>query len=197
MSRYDIPEEVFFIAGRDEHDCLILENECGQRWTANPAKRRKRTERIQLPPAEYDDLRVRLGLVRSPKAGNYPAIKIGRSEDVYTLMKTLSNEPQEVFSVVLLDANNVVTGVVELFRGGLASTEIDPKLILAPAILSGSVSMILVHNHPSGNAQPSTQDQLLTDETVKAASLFGFRVLDHLVIGTEGQYTSLADQGMI
>jgi hypothetical protein len=196
---YGLPKETFLLAGRDKNGELVLRGERSKKhWVSNPSKgdRRKKTERIELPLAKYDDLRIRVGLVRSKSAGKYPPVKVGGSEDIYTLMAPLSNEPQEVFSAVLLDAQNVVLGVAELHRGGLTTAAVDPRVVFTPALLSTAVSIIFVHNHPSGNPEPSVADQTLTSHLSKAADIFGIAVLDHVIIGTES-YTSFADRGLL
>lgn len=196
--RYTKTKETLIIAGRDRNGSLLLENpKTGKRCAANPpAKRSSKPVKIELPLAKYEDLRVRIGLVRSPKAGKFPAVAIGNSEDVYKLMQPLSNEPQEIFAAIFMDAQNTVIGVAELHRGGITSAAIDPRIVFVPALLTGCVSIIFVHNHPSGSPKPSEDDVRLTKNLTKGADLFGIRVLDHVVIGGKG-YKSLADAGMI
>jgi DNA repair protein RadC len=126
--------------------------------------------------------------------------KIGTVKDCYELLKQLWNENtiemQEEFKVMLLNRGNKVIGVYEASSGGLTGTVADPRLILAAAIKSLAVSIILSHNHPSGNLKPSRADEELTQKIKVAASYHDIRVIDHIIITSEGYY-SFADEGLL
>ena len=126
--------------------------------------------------------------------------KITSVKDCYQLLKELWNENtiemQEEFKVMLLNRGNKVIGIYEASAGGLTGTVADPRLILAAAIKSLSVSIILSHNHPSGNLKPSRADEELTQKIKVAASYHDIRVLDHIIITSEGYY-SFADEGLL
>ena len=100
--------------------------------------------------------------------------KINSVKDCYQLLKELWNENtiemQEEFKVMLLNRGNKVIGVYEASTGGLTGTVADPRLILAAAIKSLAVSIVLSHNHPSGNLKPSKADEELTQKVKVAAS---------------------------
>lgn len=100
---------------------------------------------------------------------------------------------QEEFKVILLNRANRVLGVSELSKGGMAGTVVDVKLIYAIALKAASHSIVLVHNHPSGNLYPSPQDNELTKKVVNAGKLLDIKVLDHIIISSEGYY-SFADE---
>ena len=126
--------------------------------------------------------------------------KITSVKDCYQLLKELWNENtiemQEEFKVMLLNRGNKVIGIYEASAGGLTGTVADPRLILAAAIKSLSVSIILSHNHPSGNLKPSRADEELTQKIKVAAAYHDIRVIDHIIITSEGYY-SFADEGLL
>jgi DNA repair protein RadC len=126
--------------------------------------------------------------------------KINSVKDCYQLLRGLWNENtlemQEEFKVLLLNRANKVIGVYEASAGGLTGTVADPRLILAAAIKSLSVSIILSHNHPSGNLKPSRADEELTQKIKAAAAYHDIRVIDHIIITIEGYY-SFADEGLL
>ena len=126
--------------------------------------------------------------------------KINSVKDCYELLKKLWDENtiemQEQFKVLLLNRGNKVIGVYEASSGGLTGTVADPRLILAAAIKSLAVSIVLSHNHPSGNLKPSRADEELTQKIKVAASYHDIRVIDHIIITSEGYY-SFADEGLL
>lgn len=126
--------------------------------------------------------------------------KISCVKDSVELLKELWNENtiemQEEFKVLLLNRSNKVIGIYEASAGGITGTVADPRLILAVAIKSLSVSIILSHNHPSGNLKPSKADEELTQKIKVAASYHDIRVIDHIIITSEGYY-SFADDGLL
>ena len=81
-------------------------------------------------------------------------------------------------------------------RGGITGTVADPRMILKKALENGATSIILSHNHPSGNLQPSKADEDLTQKIKMAAIYFDIKVLDHIIVSEEG-YFSFADEGML
>jgi DNA repair protein RadC len=102
----------------------------------------------------------------------------------------------EEFKVLFLSQSNRVLKIFPVSQGGITGTVADPRLILAAAIKVAACSMILVHNHPSGNLKPSKADEELTQKIKMAASYFDIKVLDHLIITREG-YFSFADEGLL
>ena len=167
-------------------------------YIENPAgQRRRRTQRVELPFSRYEDLRLRLALVRAPTAGQYPAVVISDSESAAKLVEQLISEPQEVMVVLCLDAANQVAGVVEVARGAMTSIVLEPAIVFQAAIVSGAVSIIMAHNHPSGIPEPSNDDKMTVEKMVEAGKMLGIRVLDFLVIGAGGSYVSFADRGWL
>ena len=102
----------------------------------------------------------------------------------------------EVFGVLFLDSQHRLIEMQELFRGTLAQTSVYPREVLRQALLLNAGAAILVHNHPSGIAEPSKADEVLTQSLASALRQVEVRVLDHLVVGA-GSVTSFAERGMI
>jgi DNA repair protein RadC len=112
------------------------------------------------------------------------------------LRLVLSGRDYEVFMAVLLDAQNRVIAAEELFRGTLTQTSVYPREIVKFALAHGAAAIIFAHNHPSGLAEPSQADELLTRTLRQALALVDVRVLDHFIVG-EGAAMSFAERGLI
>lgn len=132
------------------------------------------------------------------KASEKPLIK--SSADTYKLLLEIWDENkiemQEEFKVLFLNRGNRVIGLYDASTGGICGTVADPRLILAAALKSLAVSLILAHNHPSGNLKPSRADEELTRKINEAAKFHDITVLDHLILTSE-QYYSFADEGLL
>ena len=109
------------------------------------------------------------------------------------LMEDLS---REVFRVALLDAQNGLLRDLIVSEGTLSASLVHPREVFKPAILESAASVILLHNHPSGDPTPSREDVRLTRQLVECARLLDLRVHDHVIVG-RGRYTSLAERGII
>jgi DNA repair protein RadC len=108
----------------------------------------------------------------------------------------LADRPHEVFAVVFLDAQNRVIETVELFRGTLTQTSVYPREVVIEALAHNAAAVILTHNHPSGHAEPSRADELLTQTLKSALALVDVRVLDHFVV-TRSMVVSFAERGLL
>ena len=102
----------------------------------------------------------------------------------------------EVFAIIHLDAQNRVIDYVEMFRGTVSQTSVYPREVVKDALLKGSAAVLLVHNHPSGAAEPSRADELLTQNLKQALGLVDVRVLDHLIVAG-AMVLSFAERGLI
>ncbi|WP_449438807.1 JAB domain-containing protein [Pedobacter steynii] len=102
----------------------------------------------------------------------------------------------EEFKILLLNRRNRVLGLVSISSGGVSGTIADPKLIFATALKSCASGLIICHNHPSGELNPSAEDIKLTNKLKDGGALLDIKILDHLIIGTDGFY-SFADEGII
>jgi DNA repair protein RadC len=130
---------------------------------------------------------------------NLPTIT--SSKDVYQFMKqnlyyNFTNlTTKEVFCCIYLARNSRIKAVEEISKGSDSGTIVDVKDIMATAVNYKAHGLILTHNHPSGNLQPSTKDKKLTERISNAAKLFDMKLLDHLII-TDTGYLSFADEGI-
>lgn len=102
----------------------------------------------------------------------------------------------EVFAVLFLDAQLKLIAMETLFQGSLTSTTVHPREVVKRALALGAGAAILAHNHPSGHAEPSRADELLTRQLSQALALVDVRVVDHLVVGA-GEVVSLAERGLM
>ncbi len=112
------------------------------------------------------------------------------------LQSRISDFRHEVFGVVFLNRANKVKHFEIISEGGITGTIADPRIIMRLALEYDAVSLILCHNHPSGNLRPSKADEALTQKIIMAAKLFDIRVLDHVIVSESG-YFSFADEGLI
>ncbi len=108
----------------------------------------------------------------------------------------LIDQPHEEFHILLLNRSNVVIRNELISRGGVSGTLVDPKIIFKSAVSHLACSLILCHNHPSGNLKPSHQDIVLTKKLKSGGALLDITVLDHVIVSDTG-YFSFADNGMI
>jgi DNA repair protein RadC len=112
------------------------------------------------------------------------------------LRMTLGGREHEVFVALFLDAQNRLLVADELFRGTLTQTSVYPREVVKRALAVNAGAVIFAHNHPSGIAEPSRSDELLTAALKQALGLVDVRVLDHLIVAGTGM-TSLAERGLI
>jgi len=108
----------------------------------------------------------------------------------------MTNYRQEVFRVLLLSARNDILRRVTVSKGSLSASLVHPRDVFYPAIKANAASIILVHNHPSGDPEPSADDIELTKRMSDAGELLGITVLDHVVVAKRG-YVSLKERGVI
>jgi len=139
----------------------------------------------------YKGMRCRVYLVRENE--NDEPIKISNSTEAYELVKDeLVSSDRELFLSVMLTSKNSLIGVETVCIGSICSAVISPREVFKSAILGNAVSIILCHNHPSGNLTPSGQDIAITKQLIDAGELLGIKVLDHLIVTNKG-YESLRD----
>lgn len=122
---------------------------------------------------------------------------IRNPEDAASLVRAeLRYEPQEHFKVLLLDSKNYVLKVLTVTVGTLNSSLVHPREVFRPAITQSAASVILAHNHPSGDPTPSPEDLQVTRQLVEAGRILGIEVLDHIIIGGIG-YVSLKERRLM
>lgn len=123
--------------------------------------------------------------------------KIKSPKDAYGLFLQHWNHDKiylsEQFYMLLLNVRGNVLGIIELSSGGISGTVVDLKLIFATALKACAHSIIIAHNHPSGDLHPSQQDENITKRIAEAGKLLGIELADHLIISPE-KFLSMADE---
>lgn len=126
---------------------------------------------------------------------------IRQSHDAFKVLSACWNPDTiglfEEFKILLLNRASKVLGVVNVSTGGITGTVADVRLIFAAALKGVACSMILSHNHPSGNLKPSEVDLSLTRKLVDGAKILDLTILDHIILTPEGTYMSMADEGLM
>jgi DNA repair protein RadC len=124
-----------------------------------------------------------------------PAFSSGH--DVYSFYHgRLNNLKKEVFYCLMLDAKNRILKDYRISEGTLTNSLIHPREAFKNAIKESAAAVIFVHNHPSGDPNPSREDILITERLVSVGDLIGIKVLDHVIVG-DGKYTSMREKGYI
>ena len=136
----------------------------------------------------------------SYSVGKGKKLKVNNSEDSYAVLLDSWDkniiELQEEFKVLLLNRSNVVLGVYPMSKGGVSGTVVDAKLVFSVALKSNASGIVVVHNHPSGNLNPSEADKSITKKLKEASEILDIVLLDHLII-TKENYYSFADDGLL
>ena len=123
--------------------------------------------------------------------------KITSSHSVFEIMQPVIGElGHEEFWIIYLNNSNKIIEQFQISKGGITGTLVDVRITLKKALEVGAVSLILVHNHPSGNLKASEADKQLTSKLRTAAESLDIKVLDHIIV-TEKSYLSFADEGML
>ena len=124
-------------------------------------------------------------------------VKIASSSTVFELLQPILGElPHEEFWILYLNNANKIIEKLPISKGGITGTLVDVRITLRKALELGATSLILAHNHPSGNLNPSEADKQLTNKLKIAAESIDIKVLDHLIV-TEKSYFSFADEGLM
>ena len=140
---------------------------------------------------------IRIVYSRNQKTKDRP--KITSSRDIYDWFRKIWSKQidiREEMYLILLNQNNRILGYHKLSMGGINGTVADIRLLFAVALKSLASSVIIAHNHPSGNLSPSNADIELTKKVRDAGNMLDIRLLDHLII-TKNSYYSLADEGQM
>ena len=136
----------------------------------------------------------------SYKNKNQDAVKVSSSVEVYNFIQNHWDDDtldiQENVKMLLLNSSNTILGVYDVSRGGINSTVIDLRLVLSVALKCLASSIILVHNHPSENINPSEQDREFTKKIKSACKFLEIQLFEHIII-TRYDYFSFADNGYI
>ncbi len=139
-------------------------------------------------------------LIYKTKVKASERLKLITSKDGADLLRKTWDENKidfvEQFKVLLLNRANKVLGIFEASSGGVTGTVVDPKIIFVAALKANACSIIISHNHPSGNLQPSGADREITQKVKSGGQFLDIKLFDHIIISSEG-YFSFADEGLI
>lgn len=144
--------------------------------------------------AKFQDLRVRVELIREGNSHEGPLIKC--SKDVAELMQDLARKDREHFICIHLNTRNMVVGIETVAIGTLNACTVCPREVFKAAILNSAAGVILVHNHVSGNCSASQDDIAVTNRLVESGKILGIDVLDHVIIAGSKHF-SFKDKGMM
>ena len=123
--------------------------------------------------------------------------KLSSHDDVAGVLKTyLDGADREHFCIALLDRKGHIIGLNTVSIGGLHSSIVHPREVFKPALILGAASIILCHNHPSGDTTPSKEDLEVTNRLIEAGKIMGIEILDHVIIGDDS-FCSLKARGFI
>jgi DNA repair protein RadC len=126
-----------------------------------------------------------------------PGTAMRQAGDVARLVReTVRGSRRESFFALLLDARHRVLGLQTISTGSIATAPVHPREVFSPAIRAGAAAIVVAHNHPSGDASPSTEDRMVTERLRQAGDLVGIEVLDHVVVGDD-RFFSFAEGGML
>jgi len=148
-----------------------------------------RTIRFKVIRAVYEKLTIQEG------TAEYVANTIINAETVYALFSFLQQETKEHFIALHLDAKNRILCIDRVSAGTMTNSLIHPREVFKTALLSSAASLLLIHNHPSGDPTPSRDDISITEKLKGAGEIMGIAVLDHVIIG-DG-YISLKEKGYL
>lgn len=150
-----------------------------------------------LGPAKAVAIAAALELgVRRNMADNKKEVVLTSGDIARFLQAQLQHKKHEVFSVVFLNLANKIKHYEIISEGGITGTVADPRIILKKALEHEAVSLVLCHNHPSGNLKPSRHDEELTLKIKEASRYFDIKVMDHIIVSEDGYY-SFADEGIL
>lgn len=162
-------------------------------------------ENLELRVMEMEgrnEMKKRVGefeIIYKPTKGTFG--KVNSSYDAYCILQSFWSERIEhieEFNIITLNRANMVTGFHNICKGGIAGTYVDIKVILQAALLSNSTSIIVAHNHPSGNMIASNEDLKMTNKIKAACLAVDLVLLDHIIMSPQPNvYLSLADEGKI
>jgi len=150
------------------------------------------------PVPTYNSTLAEIEISYRPKYKTSELPKVVTSSDAYGCLKDVfpSLDYREYFYILCLNRNNKVLGYCQISSGGLSGTVADVRVIMQTALKSNACSIILSHNHPSGNLVPSEADKDLTKKIREAGKFLDIPALDHLILTSES-YFSFADEGLM
>ena len=155
-----------------------------------PAK--PRTIRFKQIKAVYETLTVRDEVARYLKTGT----RFTAPQQVYEMFTFLMKETKEMFLTLHLDGKNRIICMDLVSIGSLNQSIVHPREVFKTVLLSNAAAVILIHQHPSGDPAPSSEDIAITRRLKEAGEILGIKVLDHIIIG-DGEYLSFVERGLL
>ena len=125
-----------------------------------------------------------------------PIVNPATAAEIVNRVFDMENQPNEVFAILCLNTKKKIAGAHIISQGSLSSAIVHPREVFKAAILNNAASIVLAHNHPSGDPEPSREDIETTHRLVNAGNILGINVLDHIIVG-DGKYISLREHGMM
>ena len=120
-----------------------------------------------------------------------------QARDLFVEVLELDRRAEEVFAIATLDVKNSVTGLFEVSVGTLSASLVNPREVFKRALLQNAAGIVLAHNHPSGLPDASSDDIQTTKKLQKAGKILGISVLDHIIIGSKDNFTSMKEENLM
>lgn len=151
-----------------------------------------KTIKLKQIKAVYENFKVEEDVTHYLGAGN----RFTAPQQIYETFRFLSRETKENFIALHLDGKNKIVCMDVVSIGSLNQSIVHPREVFKTACLSNAAAVILVHQHPSGDATPSREDIAITKRLCEAGDIMGIKVLDHVIVG-DGEYTSFVERGLL
>lgn len=143
--------------------------------------------------------KYRLELVKEESHKYEVETRISCPKDIYEVLTKVCRiqcNAEEVFILITLNIKNIVTGYFEVHRGTINTSLVHPREVFKRALLNNASNIMVAHNHPSGDPNPSKEDIQITERLKEAGNLLGINLLDHIIVG-EDKYISLKEKGVL
>lgn len=143
--------------------------------------------------------KYRLELVKEESHKYEVETRISCPKDIYEVLTKVCRiqcNAEEVFILITLNTKNIVTGYFEVHRGTINTSLVHPREVFKRALLNNARYIMVAHNHPSGDPNPSKEDIQITERLKEAGNLLGINLLDHIIVG-EDKYISLKEKGVL
>ena len=143
--------------------------------------------------------KYRLELVKEESHKYEVETRISCPKDVYEILTKVCRiqcNAEEVFILITLNTKNIVTGYFEVHRGTINTSLVHPREVFKRALLNNASNIMVAHNHPSGDPNPSKEDIQITERLKEAGNLLGINLLDHIIVGDD-KYISLKEKGVL
>ena len=143
--------------------------------------------------------KYRLELVKEESHKYEVETRISCPKDIYEVLTKVCRiqcNAEEVFILITLNTKNIVTGYFEVHRGTINSSLVHPREVFKRALLNNASNIMVAHNHPSGDPNPSKEDIQITERLKEAGNLLGINLLDHIIVGDD-KYISLKEKGVL